>query len=88
MKALKFFVAAFTVCFAMGLVIAAVSPTPSLAEEDPCNRNCYFDFECAGPGTCPPGQTSIRRCYQPAGLFDCEGPFNCGCYQIGCTYNC
>ena len=82
MKALKFLTAVFTVCFLAGLVIAGVSPQPVLADNNPCNPDCYI-FNC-GPGSCPPGSLPIGRWHQSALLADCWGPFTCKFVQTGC----
>jgi hypothetical protein len=86
MKALKLFTTVFAVCFIAGLAVVLVAPTPSLADEDPCNRDCYR-IDC-GPGSCPPppvGGYPIVKCYQyNPPTWECEGPYACGCHQIGC----
>ena len=76
------------ICFLIGVGASTIIGTPARAELNHCSGFCGSQIVCASIIEC--GQDSMYyRCYQwePA-LLDCEGPWTCGCVELGCGPNC
>lgn len=80
MIALKLPLTILVSSFLLGAGVALVIPASSSAGNNPCNNNCYMDFNCggypsgapvSGAYTCPEGYVASYRCYASA-LLVCD----------------
>jgi hypothetical protein len=80
MKTLKYPLAAFGLCFLLGIALVSLSPPGSQAgDQQECNWECYQLTSDCESYKCDEPKVDVWRCYQPLDEPGCEGPYNCGC---------
>jgi hypothetical protein len=80
-------------CFLIGIGASALMSTPAQASDggpSPCSTLCGYEIVCGPDPVCALTSESMHyRCKQwNPPLWDCSGPWTCGCVALGCGGNC
>jgi hypothetical protein len=88
-KALKTLTAIFTVCFLFGFGLVMMSPMAVTAGPSPCDGFCGSQIHCESDPSCGFNEQMHVKCklWYPAPIF-CDGPWTCGCVDLGCGELC